>query len=209
MKFIYRFLAITMLLIISVNNVNAYNYEMTLNSDSTSYDKNSNVDIFINLKNISILDGLNVCEAKLVYNGDKITVNSITGANGWNVTTGEKLIFDNSSNVTNDMNIGKISITLKEATSLTLSDINCTDGEDEYSTSDYSYELLVKESTTTTNVSDTQNENVSSSSSYKSSATVDNEQTGVKEYCLLFVIILFISYLIYRLIKKNDIFKKV
>ena len=84
-----------------VVKVDAASYNMTLNTATQEVVKDSVVDIYVNLNNISgITDGLNVCEFNLDYDSNKITINSISGENNWNVTQGEKIIVDSSYSVT-------------------------------------------------------------------------------------------------------------
>lgn len=193
----------------------AANYEMVLVGDGI-VKTNENSDIYVRLKNINISEGLNVCEGKLEYDSTKLTVNSISGENGWNITNGDKIIFDNSNSIKSDSNISKINISLKDDTTLKITNINCTDGENEYPADDYILNLNLEKSTTTTTTTkvitttivDDKNNN-SSNSAYKSSTTTEQKSTGVKEYCLIFIVISLLTYMIFRIVKKKDIFKKI
>ena len=201
--------------------VNAANYEFILNGD-TNLTRNSNSIIYVGLKNINISNGLNVCECKLEYDANNLVINSIVGENGWTVTNGEKIIFDNSNNVKSDSNIGRINITLKNDTILKVTNINCTDGENEYPVEDYILNFNLEKATTSTTtttkkITSTSKEvtttikssDNSSSSNYKSSTTTEQKSTGVKEYCLIFIVISLLTYMIFRIVKKKDIFKKI
>lgn len=186
--------------------VDAANYNMTLNTSSQEVEKDSVVDIYVNLNSISgITDGLNVCEFNLDYDSNKITINSISGENNWNVTEGEKIIADTSNSVTISSNIVKINAKVLDTNIITIKNINCTDGTNEYPANNNTLSLTIKQQEVTNN----QNNNNQTNSDYNSSTTVENSKTGVKEWTITFALIALISLIIKKIVSKKDLFKKI
>lgn len=192
--------------------VNAASYNMTLNTTSQEVEKDSVVDIYINLNNISgITDGLNVCEFNLDYDSSKITINSISGENNWNVTQGEKIIVDTSNSVTTNSNIVKINAKVLDNNIITIKNINCTDGTNEYTASSNTLSFSIKQTQNDNSISNNQNNNSSNNNSndYNSSDNVENPKTGIKELTITFLLIAIVSLLIKKVVSKKDLFKKI
>lgn len=169
--------------------VDAASYSMTLNTSSQEVEKDSDVDIYVNLNSISgIMDGLNVCEFNLDYDSNKVTINSITGENNWNVTQGEKIIVDSSNSVTTNNNIVKINAKVLDSNIITLKNINCSDGTNEYTTNSNTLSFTIKQ---------------------EQSGTVESPQTGVKELTITFALIALLCLIIKKVVSKKDLFKKI
>ena len=192
--------------------VEAASYSMTLNTVNTEVAKDSVVDIYVNLNNISgINDGLNVCEFNLDYDSNKITINSIIGENNWNITQGEKIIADTSISVTANSNIVKINAKVSESNIITLKNINCSDGTNEYSASSNTLSFSLKQEQVNNNIINNQNNNsnTGTNNGYNSSGTVESPQTGVKELIFTFLLIAILSFIIKKIVSKKDLFKKI
>lgn len=186
--------------------VNAASYSMTLNTDSTEIQKDTNVDIYIKLNNINgITEGLNVCELKLAYDNTKVTINSIKGENDWNVTEGEKIILDSSTSVKTESNIAKINAKILDSTTITINNISCTDGINEYQTTSNTLNITMKQ---TDNIIEDTNVEVDNKE-YQSSNTVENEKLGITELSITFILIAIISLFLKRIISKKDLFRKI
>ena len=204
---------IGLLIILSVMfigvKVNAASYNMTLNTATQEVVKDSVVDIYVNLNSISgITDGLNVCEFNLDYDSNKITINSISGENNWNVTQGEKIIVDTSNSVATNSNIVKINAKVLDNNIITIKNINCTDGTNEYTSNPSSLSLSVKQEQVNNEISNSQDNNLNNDN-YNSSGTVESPQTGVKELTIVFILIGILSLIIKKVIAKKDLFKKI
>ena len=193
----YVVLVIISLIIFNIK-VNAASYDMILEKDSGTISKGSNVDLYVTLKNISgISDGILTCEFSL-ENGTNVTINSLTGVNSWNVTEGEKIVIDTTPGVTSNTRAVKINATINGDSTLKLTSVNCTDGEEEYSASDYTLYLSV-----------TEKESTQTNSSYVTSSTVSQEKTGVEEIFISLLILAAIAGIVIALLnKKNKLFKK-
>jgi len=192
--------------------VNASSYNMTLNTTSTEVVKDSVIDIYVNLNNITgITDGLNVCEFNLEYDSNKMTINSINGENDWNVTQGEKIIVDSSNSVTTNSNIVKINAKVLDSNIITIKNINCTDGTNEYTANSNTLSFTVKQEQVDNDITNNQNNNTNSESNndYNSSNNVENPKTGLPEVIGLLSAILVVTLMIYKVIKKKDLLKKI
>ena len=189
--------------------VDAASYNLTLNTSSTEVEKDSVVDIYVNINNIrDITDGLNVCEFNLDYDSNKITINSINGENNWNVTQGEKIIVDSSNSVTTNSNIVKINAKVFDSNIITLKNINCSDGTNEYTANSNTLNFIVKQTETENNINNNQNNN-NTNNDYNSSGTVESPKTGVKEWTITFTLIAILSLIIKKVVSKKDLFKKI
>lgn len=193
--------------------VNAASYNMTLNTATQEVVKDSVVDIYVNLNSISgITDGLNVCEFNLDYDSNKITINSISGENDWNVTQGEKIIADTSNSVTTTSNIVKINAKVLDTNIITIKNINCTDGTSEFTANSNTLSFSIKQEQAENNTNNNQNNNSinnESNNDYNSSGTVESPKTGVKEWTITFALIALISLIIKKIVSKKDLFKKI
>jgi len=193
--------------------VNASSYNMTLNTTTQEVEKDSVIDIYVNLNSISgITDGLNVCEFNLDYDSNKITINSITGENDWNVTQGEKIIADTSNSVTTNSNIVKINAKVLDSNIITIKNINCTDGTNEYTANTNTLSFSLKQEQVETNTNNNQNNNNANNGNnndYNSNGTVESPKTGVKELTITFGLIALISLIIKKIVSKKDLFKKI
>lgn len=193
--------------------VEAASYSLTLNTATQEVVKDSVVDIYVNLNNISgITDGLNVCEFNLEYDLNKISINSISGETNWNVTQGEKIIADTSNSVTTNSNIVKINAKVLDSNIITIKNINCTDGTNEYTANTNTLSFSLKQEQVENNVNNNQNNNNTNNENnndYNSSGTVESPKTGVKEWTITFVLIALISLIIKKVVSKKDLFKKI
>jgi len=192
--------------------VDAASYNMTLNTTSTEVVKDSVIDIYVNLNNITgITDGLNVCEFNLEYDSNKMTINSINGENDWNVTQGEKIIVDSSNSVTTNSNIVKINANVLDNNVITLKNINCSDGTNEYTASTNTLSFSIKQEQVNNDIANNQddNSNNGTNNDYNSSGTVESPKTGVKELTITFALIALLSFIIKKIVSKKDLFKKI
>lgn len=204
---------ICLLIILSIMfmeiKVDAANYNINLKTNSLEVEKNSLVDVYVNLNSISgITDGLNVCEFNLDYDTTKITINSISGENNWNVTQGEKIIVDTSNSVTTNTNIVKINAKVLDNNTITIKNINCTDGTNEYTTNSNTLCFSIKTDNSISN-NDINNNLNNNSNDYNSSDNVENPKTGFKELTITFLLIALLSFIIKKVISKKDLFKKI
>lgn len=170
MKNIFK--VIICLLFLSCVNVNATSFSMNL-SGNTSVKVGEEVNISISLNNISgIPNGLNACQATLTSSG--LSINSIVG-NGWNVTNGSVLIMDSSNSITNSGTIATIKATVNSAGSITISNIMCSDGENEYNASNRTINFTIKKEgqTTTKRVETSKTTTKQTNSSLLKSLTID------------------------------------
>jgi len=140
MKNIFKI--IICLLFLSCINVNAASFSMNL-SGNTNVKVGEEVNVSISLNNISdIPNGLNACQASLTSSG--LSINSISG-NGWNVTSGNILIMDSSNSITSSGTIATIKAIVNSAGSITISNIMCSDGENEYNAGSKTINFTIKE----------------------------------------------------------------
>lgn len=191
-------------LFLFAKNTNAANYDMILETKSLEVTENSNVTIYITLNNISgISNGLNVCEATIT-NDSNITINSITGINGWTVTQGEKLIFDTTAGALIKTQIAQIEATVTGESKVNLTNITCTDGTNEYTASDETIFFEVPSQTITT----TEANPITQKSEYTTSTTVESEKTGVLEISFILILITILITLVTIKLNKKNIFKK-
>lgn len=189
--------------------VDAASYNITLNTTNTEVEKDSVVDIYVNLNNISgITDGLNVCEFNLDYDSSKVTLNSITGENNWNVTQGEKIIVDSSNSVTTNTNIIKINAKILDSNIIILKNINCSDGTNEYSASSNTLSFSLKQEQVNNDNNQDNNSNYGTNIDYNSSGTVESPKTGVKELTITLALIALLSFIIKNLFQKKIYLKK-
>lgn len=190
----------------AILNVKASSYTMTFNTSTKTLQKNSNVDIYVLLSNINgISNGLNVCEFELGYDEEKVTINSIIGENNWNVTQGEKIIVDSSNPITTNSNVVKINVKVMDSNTLTIKNINCTDGDAEYSTVSSTVSFIVEQNTNNMD----SNVNSDNNNVYNSSDTVNGPETGVVEFSIVFFITVILLLFIRRLILRMNLFKKI
>jgi len=205
-------LIISLSILFSGVNVDAASYNMTLNTATQEVLKDSAVDIYINLNNINgITEGLNVCEFNLDYDSTKISINSISGENNWNVTQGEKIIVDSSNSVTTNSNIVKINANVLDNNVITLKNINCSDGTNEYTASTNTLSFSIKQEQVNNDIANNQddNSNNGTNNDYNSSGTVESPKTGVKELTITFALIALLSFIIKKIVSKKDLFKKI
>ena len=135
---------ITILLMFEVVKVNAASYGMYLNSSNSTVSSGEEVSVDISLGNINGIDlGLNVCEANISFSG--VDILSISGINGWNVTNGSKLIIDSANFIKSSSSIAQIKLKVNNEGNILLSNIVCSDGENEYSTSGTKINFKIKE----------------------------------------------------------------
>ena len=140
MKNIFKI--IICLLFLYCINVNAASFSMNL-SGNTNVKVGEEVNVSISLNNISdIPNGLNACQASLTSSG--LSINSISG-NGWNVTSGNILIMDSSNSITSSGTIATIKAIVNNAGSITISNIMCSDGENEYNAVSKTINFTIKE----------------------------------------------------------------
>ena len=72
------------------------------------------------------------------------SINSVSG-NGWNITSGNILIMDSSNSITSSGTIATIKATVNSAGSITISNIMCSDGENEYNAGSKTINFTIKE----------------------------------------------------------------
>jgi len=143
------------LLFLSSINVNAASFSMNL-SGNTNVKVGEEVNVSVSLNNINdIPNGLNACQATLTSSG--LSINSVSGS-GWNVTSGNILIMDSSNSITSSGTIATIKATVNSAGSITISNIMCSDGENEYNASSKTIKFTIKE---------TQNNNINNQTTTK------------------------------------------
>ena len=136
------FIAIICLIFLATLRVNAASFSMNL-SGNTSVKVGEEVNVNISLNSISgISNGLNACSATLTSSG--ISINSVIG-NGWGVEYGNTLIMDSSNRLTSSATIATIKATVNNAGSITISNIMCSDGENEYSDENKTINFTIKE----------------------------------------------------------------
>lgn len=148
MKKIYKIVLI--LLVFYCTSIKAASYGMYLKSSNTTVFKGSTVTINVSLRNIKdIKSGLNVCQANISSSG--VSILSISGSNGWNVTNGGVLILDSPNFIKSSGNIATIKVKVNNAGKVTLSNVVCSDGEKEYSAENVSISFKIKTSTNNSN----------------------------------------------------------
>lgn len=148
MKKIYKIVLI--LLVFYCTSIKAASYRMYLRSSNTTVFKGSTVTINVSLGNIKdIKSGLNVCQANISSSG--VSILSISGSNGWNVTNGGVLILDSPNFIKSSGNIATIKVKVNNAGKVTLSNVVCSDGEKEYSAENASISFKIKTSTNNSN----------------------------------------------------------
>lgn len=194
-------LTIYMIMFIGIK-VDAASFDMTLNTSTTEIKKDSNVDIYITLDNINgFADGLDTCVLNLDYDLTKITINSITGENNWEVTYGTNLLLESDNSAKTRTNIAKINAKIIDTSALIIKNIQCSDGTADYNDDARTLNLSVKQI-------QNQIEN-NSNNEYKSSTTVENKKLGIKELSIVFISIGLLSIIIKKIVTKKDMFKKV
>lgn len=148
MKKIYKIVLI--LLVFYCTSIKAASYRVYLKSSNTMVFKGSTVTINVSLGNIKdIKSGLNVCQANISSSG--VSILSISGSNGWNVTNGGVLILDSPNFIKSSGNIATIKVKVNNAGKVTLSNVVCSDGEKEYSAENASISFKIKTSTNNSN----------------------------------------------------------
>lgn len=148
MKKIYKIVLI--LLVFYCTSIKAASYRMYLKSSNTTVFKGSTVTINVSLGNIKdIKSGLNVCQANISSSG--VSILSISGSNGWNVTNGGVLILDSPNFIKSSGNIATIKVKVNNAGKVILSNVVCSDGEKEYSAENASISFKIKTSTNNSN----------------------------------------------------------
>lgn len=144
------------LLFLSCIHVNASSFSMNLSSNTTSVKVGEEVNVSVLLNNISnIPNGLNACQATLTSSG--LSINSVIG-NGWNVTSGNILIMDSSNSITSSGTIATIKATVNSVGSITISNIMCSDGENEYNAGSKTIYFTIKEEVQNNNNINTNNQ---------------------------------------------------
>lgn len=203
-----KFFCMLFVMFILANNVYAASYSVSLKTDNSEVNTGATVDVYVNLNNISgISDGLNACEFKLEYDTNKITVNSVSGENSWNITNGEKVVADTSNAVKSDTNIAKINVTVNGKTNLYINNIVCTDGEDEYSASKSNVSFTIKSNANSSSEPDSSNNNnnnTNSSNANSNTSNVNNPETGISIiYIICLLMFLILSLVISLFIRKK------
>ena len=168
------------ILFLTCTKVNASSYSMNLSSSITNVKEGEEVSVSISLNNISgIPNGLNACQASL--SSSNVSINNIIG-NGWNITNGNILIMDSSNSVTSSATIATIKATINGAGSITISNIVCSDGENEYSAGTKTIKFTLKDNapqttinrqTTTRRVTTTKTTTIPKKSSFLKSLTIE------------------------------------
>lgn len=198
--------------------VEAASYSLTLNTATQEVVKDSVVDIYVTLDNINgIPEGINACNFNLEYDSTKIEIiknngNSLIGENGWNGAEGESIVWANqSTSATTKTNIGKISAKIIDNGTITIKNIECSDGNNDITTSTNSLSFTLKQEQINNEITNNQNNNSNNGTNndYNSSGTVESPKTGVKEWTITFVLIALISLIIKKVVSKKDLFKKI
>lgn len=213
MKFNKKIFLILTILIIGIKNVNASSYTLDLETTNLNVEKNSKINISIVLKDINdIANGLNVCEASIT-NTNGIKVDSITGLNSWAITLGDKLLLDSSVGITSNTTIATINATINDTGTITLSNIKCSDGENEYTTANKTLSITVIEEEPSINstIDDNSNENdknIETNVEVESSTTIKNPQTGVMSITLIMLMLIIFSFILIKFNKRYNLFKR-
>ena len=212
MKFNKKIFLILTILIIGIKNVNASSYTLDLETTNLNVEKNSKIDISIVLKDINdIANGLNVCEASIT-NTNGIKVDSITGLNSWNITLGDKLLLDSNVGITSNTTIATINATINDTGTITLSNIKCSDGENEYTTANKTLSITVIEEEpiidNTINNNIKNDNNIETNVEVESSTTIENPQTGVMSITLIMLMLIIFSFILIKFNKRYNLFKR-
>lgn len=208
MKFIFCFVLFILLFRIDVN---AQSYNMILNSSVQEVEKGSIVDIYITLDNINgIPDGLNACMFNLEYDSSKIEIITnndklLLGQNGWDGVEGENIVWDKKSgSSTTKTNIAQISAKILDSSSITIKNIECSDGQNDISADANTLFFTIKQAQQDNVVNNNNNNN----DNYNSSDTVESSETGVKELSIVFILVAMLSLIIKKVVSRRDLFKK-
>lgn len=162
-------------LIIYSFNVNAASFNMNLLTNKKTVEVGEEVSISISLNNINgIPNGLNVCQASL--SSSNLTIKNVIG-NGWNITNGNVLIMDSANSVTSNTTIATITAIVNNVGNIKLSNIMCSDGENEYNAKTSSINFSIKEKTTTTTTTKTTTTKTTTTTKVREEAPITNNST--------------------------------
>lgn len=163
-------------------DVYAGSYNLSLEADSYNIEKNSTVDAYIVLKNINDINyGINACQT-IINTSSNVVINSISGINGWITTAGSTLILDSSSGATNYTRVAKVNLSVNGEGFLSLSSTNCTNGEEEFTTSGSSISFKIKTTTTSTTTKTTTTQKTTTKSNISSTSTTTTISTESSLY---------------------------
>lgn len=168
------------ILFLSSMNVNASSYSMNL-SGNTNVKVGEEVNVSVSLNNISdIPNGLNACQATLTSSG--LSINSVSG-NGWSAQhLGETLmLYDMSgSSVTSNSTIATIKVKVNSAGSITISNIECSDGENDYNAGSKTINFTIKEEGQNNNNNNTNNQTTTKRVETEKTTTIAKKSSLLK-----------------------------